>query len=159
MIKTKFDYAIEFTLPWETGREKDGSLRKDGGYNMDDGSPTKYGIRAAANPTVDIANLTLDAAYDIYRTKYWNSANLDKYELGLSCVMFDTGVNCGTGRMMQWYNKIKDEKNPALMLIQRRDQHYLDLSKKDPDRYKKFLKGWLARTNDLRKYIDIIRNA
>lgn len=168
-MTTKFEYAIEFVLGWEVGRDKRGKIKEDGGYNLDDGSPTKWGIREAANPGIDIANLSRAGAEEIYRSKYWNAYNLDQYELGLACAMFDSGVNCGPSRMLKWYDKVKDAADPAYRLIEIRDVYYRDLAKKtrlaadDPAKpveypYKKFLKGWLRRTADLKKYIDIIRH-
>lgn len=155
-IKTKFDYGIDFVLRWEVGLDKKtGKLRLDGGLNDDDGSWTKWGIRQAANPNVDVPNLSLSEAIEIYRSKYWNSYSLDNYEIGLSCAMFDSGVNCGPSRMVKWYEKTKAEKDPAYRLIEQRDIYYRELAKQD--KYKLFLRGWLNRTADLKKYIDIIR--
>lgn len=156
-MKTKFEYAIDFTLGWEVGRDKTGAIKEDGGYNNDDGSPTKWGIRQAANPGIDVALLSKDAAITIYRTKYYDSYSLDKYELGLCCAMFDTGVNCGPGRMKSWYSKVEKTKDPAKRLIEMRDAHYFNLVSMDRAKYGKFIKGWTARTADLKKYIDIIR--
>lgn len=153
----KFEYAINFTLPWEAGRNIKGQLREDGGYNSDDGSPTKWGIRQAANPTVDVPNLTKEAAIEIYRTKYWDAYSLNSYELGLSIVMFDTGVNCGPGNMKRFYEKAKGQKDMAHALIQQRNIHYQEIVAKDREKYGQFLRGWLNRSNDLSKYIDIAR--
>lgn len=154
---TKFEYAINFTLPWEAGRDSRGKLREDGGYNNDDGSPTKWGIRQASNPTVDVANLSKEDAVQIYRTRYWDAYGLESYKLELSIAMFDTGVNCGPGRAKTFYEKVKGQKDMAQALIQQRNAYYFNLVAQDRQKYGPFIRGWTARTNDLSKYIDIIR--
>lgn len=155
-MTTKFEYAINFVLRWEVGLDRStGKLRSDGGLNNDDGSWTKYGIRQAANPDVDVKNLSYEDAIVIYRRKYWDPYTFDKYEIGLSCALFDSGVNCGPGKALKWYEKVKDEKDPAYRLVEQRNIFYHDLAKQK--KYQPFLRGWLNRTNDLKKYIDIIR--
>ncbi len=155
----KFDYALEFTLRWEVGIDsRTGKLREDGGLNNDDGSPTKWGIRQAANPNVTVSTLSYTEAREIYQRKYWNSQNLDRYELGLAVSLFDTGVNVGPARAMEFLDKTKGTKSdPAKELILLRENYYRSLRDKNPDRYGKFFKGWINRTTDLKKYIDIIR--
>lgn len=154
-----FEKAINFTLGWEAGRDKKGNIREDGGLNLDDGSTTKWGIRQAAHPTVDVPSLTLEAAVTIYRTKYWDVLALDTQELGYACACFDTAVNCGTKKVRDWMGKIEASKNkdPAKAMIQLREAFYFDLESMNREKYHKFMKGWLNRTNDLKKYIDIIR--
>ena len=156
-MKSKFDYAINFTLLWEAGRNRDGTIREDGGLVTDTGGVTKWGISTRANPTTDIQALTKEQAMEIYRTKYWNPYSLDKYELGLAVSWFDAGVNCGPNRAKQWYLKVEHTKDPAKRIIELRDAHYFNLVSLDQKKYGKYLKGWTSRTNDLKKYIDIIR--
>jgi lysozyme family protein len=121
-------------LPWETGREKDGSLRKDGGLHYKDGGlPTKYGIWKGANPDVDVVNLSLDDAIELYRERYWlcyllvpkgTYAMLDKMEIGVAVSLFDAGVNCGVNRAWTWFKKAMKEKDPAKALNEMRGAFY-----------------------------------
>lgn len=54
-------------------RMLDAIIAREGGYvnhPSDPGGETKYGISRRAHPGVDIRNLTLDGARDIYRSHY-----------------------------------------------------------------------------------------
>jgi lysozyme family protein len=57
-----FERALAFTLRWEGGLSQDPD---------DPGGTTKYGISARAHPEVDVRNLTLEDAKEIYRKEYW----------------------------------------------------------------------------------------
>lgn len=57
-----FEPAIEIVLDNEGGYVND---------PKDPGGETKFGISKAAYPNVDIANLTVDQAKEIYRKDYW----------------------------------------------------------------------------------------
>ncbi|MFP3554251.1 glycosyl hydrolase 108 family protein [Paraburkholderia sp. SIMBA_049] len=56
---------------------------------------TKYGISAAAYPSLDIANLTLVQAKAIYLADYWNDVRADALPWPLACYVFDAAVNQG----------------------------------------------------------------
>ena len=56
---------------------------------------TKYGISAAAFPTVDIRMLTLDEAKEVYAEHYWNKLGLNRLPPAICFDMFDTAVNSG----------------------------------------------------------------
>lgn len=72
---------------WTGGRIGVGELRG-----------TKYGISAAAYPTIaDIANLTLDEVHVIYRRDYWNFNRCDLFPWMLALGVFDDSVNSGDG--------------------------------------------------------------
>jgi lysozyme family protein len=65
---------------------------------------TKYGISAAAFPTLDIKAITLGQARDIYRARYWGPAGCDTVPGPLKFELFDFAVNSGPGtaaRMLQ----------------------------------------------------------
>jgi len=62
---------------------------------------TKYGISAMTYPTIDIANLTLDQARDIYRVEWWDRFDFDRYRDALAYQMFDAAINNGIGRANQ----------------------------------------------------------
>lgn len=64
--------------------------------------PTRWGINSAANPGVDIANLTREGALSIYRKKYWDALGLDKQPPGVALMAFDAAVNQGPERAAQW---------------------------------------------------------
>jgi lysozyme family protein len=72
---------------WTGGRIGSGQLRG-----------TKYGISAAAFPTLDIQAVTLDQARTIYREKYWTPAGCDLLPDQLKFPVFDLAVNSGPGQ-------------------------------------------------------------
>lgn len=63
---------------------------------------TKYGISAAQYPNVDIQNLTLQGAEELYVPDYWNPIQGDNLPLPVAMVAFDAAVNSGVGRSIQW---------------------------------------------------------
>jgi lysozyme family protein len=56
---------------------------------------TKYGIDCASYPTLDIKNLTKDAALDIYKRDYWDKNRCGEMPWPISAVVFDGEVNQG----------------------------------------------------------------
>jgi lysozyme family protein len=102
---SEFDAAFA----WVVGAE--------GNYSDDSGDPgnwtggaigagelrgTKYGISAAAYPTLDIASLTLDEARAIYARDYWAPIHGDALPAALALVVFDAAVNSGVGQSGVW---------------------------------------------------------
>ncbi len=63
---------------------------------------TKFGISAAAYPALDIFNLTLRDAGDIYRHAYWDRIAGDNLPPPLALLVFDAAVNNGVGRAAGW---------------------------------------------------------
>lgn len=62
----------------------------------DSGGETKYGISKKAYPKLDIANLTIEQAKDIYYQDYWKRCKCDYLPDALSVAVFDYAVNSGT---------------------------------------------------------------
>lgn len=70
----------------------------EGGYvnnPADPGGETKFGISKRAYPKVDIKNMTLEGAKDIYRRDYWLAAQCDQYDGAIGFQLFDMAVNSG----------------------------------------------------------------
>ncbi len=63
---------------------------------------TKFGISAAAYPSLDIVNLTLPEAQDIYRRDYWSKTACDQLPPALAVLVFDAAVNSGPDRAAKW---------------------------------------------------------
>lgn len=144
---------MKFVLEQECRHLKDGTL--DDGYvndPHDPGGETKYGISKKSYPKVDIKNLTLDAALDIYYRDYWFVGRTEKFPLNL-CVL-DCAVNQGTKTAKQFLQVC--EKDYTKFNFQR-EQHYLALLhgkfKDNPNRMK-YQKAWFSRLNNLKKFID-----
>lgn len=56
---------------------------------------TKFGISAASYPELDIKNLTLPLAKQIYFNDFWMKISIDKLPASIAFDMFDTAVNSG----------------------------------------------------------------
>ena len=63
---------------------------------------SKYGISAAAYPTLDIAGLTLAQARTIAWADYWLAARCDLLPAMLALLVFDAAYNNGAGRAVRW---------------------------------------------------------
>lgn len=63
---------------------------------QDPGGGTKYGISHKSYPDLDIRNLKLEQAEDIYRHDFWNPLRLDEVQnQTLATKILDTCVNMG----------------------------------------------------------------
>ncbi|WP_428247203.1 glycoside hydrolase family 108 protein [Ferrovibrio sp.] len=63
---------------------------------------TKFGISAAAYPVLDIVNLTVDQAREIYRADYWAKIHGADLPPAVALVTFDAAVNAGPGAAARW---------------------------------------------------------
>ena len=67
---------------------------------------TNFGISAAAYPDLDIANLTLETAKELYRRDCWNRLAGDHLPSALALLVFDAAINNGVGRAARWLQQI-----------------------------------------------------
>ena len=63
---------------------------------------TKFGISAASYPQLDIVNLTLTEAEDIYERDYWGKGGCPDCPPRLAFHVFDAAVNNGVGAAVRW---------------------------------------------------------
>lgn len=83
-------------------------ISHEGGYvndPRDPGGETKFGISKRAYPQVDIKNLTLGAAKEIYKRDYWDRAQCDKIHPSVAYVLFDAAVNSGIGQAIRFLQR------------------------------------------------------
>ena len=83
-------------------------ISHEGGYvwdSRDPGGETKFGISKRAYPQVDIKNLTLGAAKEIYKRDYWDRAQCDKLPPSVAYVLFDAAVNSGIGQAIRFLQR------------------------------------------------------
>ena len=141
------------------------TLRVEGGYvndPVDPGGETNFGISKRQYPTVDIKNLTLAKAIEIYERDYWNKLKLGAlHSQRIAWKVFDIEVNTGQGdRMLQQAlgvtvdGMIGDKTIAAangadverLMdkLIELQAKRYAQIVAAGPDKVK-FLVGWINR--------------
>jgi lysozyme family protein len=143
-------------------------LNNEGGYcndAHDAGGETKFGITKRNYPSIDIKNLTIDQAIQIYFDDYWSLMKMDliKNE-DLALQVFDAGVNMGQHSAIkllqrlvgaEFDGKIGPHTLSGIKCFpgdiveeykKRRKLFYVTLVEKKPDQ-KVFLKGWLKRVD------------
>jgi hypothetical protein len=157
-----FEKAFDFVIKWEGSEYED--------VSGDPGGPTKYGIDSKDHPSVDIKGLTLDMAKAIYLTDYWQASNCDNLPSPVAETHFNFAVNTGREQSIKFMQRAlgldgdgqfglvtsealakADPHVVALGMVDQADGFYKSLAiNKGMD---KFLKGWLSRNIDLRKFI------
>ena len=155
MNKDEFKkFLREFMYPHECEYEKGhyGDLNhvRFEDVKDDPGGVTKWGIDYRAHRSIGIQgikDLTIDQADEIY-WKEWNQYDAPELEAKLAMAYFDCQINAGPGRAKQFLAKAKTVKT----YLDEREAWYKRLVEAKPSS-KKFLKGWLARVNDLRHYL------
>jgi lysozyme family protein len=76
-------------------------LKMEGGYTLDPNDPggeTNFGISRKAYPSLDIKNLTVEKAKEIYIADYWRPCHCDELPFPFAISVFDTAVNQGVGK-------------------------------------------------------------
>ena len=148
--KDRFKKSLEFTLKWEGGYSND----KD-----DPGRETNFGISKRYHPNIDVKNLTKEQAAAIYYSDYWLKSGAILTQWPACLAIFDTAVNLGVPRVLSFIAdyQMDEEENSfglARYVLARRQAHYERRVKVLP-RMKKYLKGWMNRTDDLKKVGEI----
>lgn len=168
-----FGSALGFTLVNEGHFTHDVNSPVNYGLGISD--VAKYRGRLESEITEDdIRNLQLDEVKAIYKEYYWDALKLDQIkDQGIATAIFDTGVNQGLDRSVRFaqatcvasgldmvidgymgpltisnINNIGRDLfiNKFKTLVENR---YQSLVKTNPDKYGKFLIGWLARAHRL----------
>ena len=58
---------------------------------------TKFGISAMTYPDLDIKNLSLDQAKEIYKRDWWDKLNADSLDAAIVFQVWDFAINAGMG--------------------------------------------------------------
>lgn len=98
-----FDRALEIVLGHEGGYSN---------HQADPGGETRYGISKRAHPDVDVRNLTLAQARQIYLERYWLPLHADAMPESAAIQVFDAAVNHGIKpavRMLQRALQVQDD--------------------------------------------------
>ena len=138
---TPFDKAFRFLLKHEGGYLSAEEATRQG----DPGGETKFGIAKRFHPTVDVANLTLMEAKEIYYREYWLPTGCVNLPGDLAIVHFDACVNTGAAPATGFLLHSRDKG--AAYYCQLRREYYQEIGKRQPQ----FLDGWLARVDDCQK--------
>lgn len=170
-LQMKFDKAFNFVIISEGGTNND---------PLDRGGLTNFGISQKQYPHLDIENITLDQARNIYYTDYWYKNKCYMMSSELAIVLFDSSVNCGQYAAAKWIQRacnkfgsnlvidgiigsrtcleiIKYHPNSLLdLVISERLRRYIDLIEDYPEQIR-FIKGWIRRVSFLLDYAQIVR--
>lgn len=143
----------------------------EGGYvnsPNDPGGETKFGISKRSYPNLDIKNLTLAQAYEIYWTDFWCVAGCDRItEVGLDRFVFDFAVNSGVGtvvrKLQAAVGTLADGKfgpNTLRALLNSDANHVVRVlfveraiifASAQPNVFQENCHGWYARLHDVTK--------
>ena len=156
-VLTTFDEIIQITLDHEGGYVHDPT---------DLGGETNYGIAKRFYPDVDIKNLTVKEAKQIYYDDYWVKNKVPQMPDNLKHIYFDMCINQGRGTAVKVLQRAVNSKGGDLKVdgglgpktieaINKykpcdnrtrcyRLKHYYDLINKKPEQ-EKFLFGWFRR--------------
>jgi lysozyme family protein len=120
-------------------------IGEEGGYvndPQDPGGETKFGISKRSYPNVDIKQLTLEQAKQIYKRDYWDKLFLDTQKWHIALLMFDCAVNQGVGAAGSFYEKVqtKGVETFTVDFQVERALHYASLKT-----FGRFGKGWMRR--------------
>jgi len=92
----------------------------------DPGAETRYGISQRYNPDVDVKNLTLDGAKQIYLERYWIPAGCDDAPYPMDICLFDGAVNPQKGGNKELIKQEPENWQEFLLL---RAARYMEHSK------------------------------
>jgi len=146
-------------------------LEHEGGYVNDPkdlGGETKYGITKRFYPDIDIKNLTIEQATEIYKKDYWDKNKVESLPQNLWHIYFDMCVNMGKRTAVKVLqraavNKGKDIevdgglgpmtigalKGVELDRVRAfRVKYYVDLITARPEQ-EKFYLGWFRRATEV----------
>jgi lysozyme family protein len=99
---------------------------KDSDDPQDPGGYTRYGICQKYNPEVDVKNLTLEQAKNIYYRKYWEPAGCNDVPYPMDICLFDGAVNPQKGGNKEILNQNPENWQEFLLL---RAVRYMEHSK------------------------------
>jgi lysozyme family protein len=84
-------------------------LTHEGGYQPglpgDPGGETNFGISKRWHPDLDIKNLTVQQASDIYQKEYWTPAMEQEPDQRMSNALLDTAVSQGPALAVELYQQ------------------------------------------------------
>ena len=117
-------------------------LKTEGGYVVDSGGPTKYGISGNAHPGIDIRNLSVQQAVQIYHQEYWEPMKIDSLPEPMRLRAFDAAVSAGIPKAQEF---LREAGGDPARFDELRNDYYKSLVERDPAKYGKYLKGWMNR--------------
>lgn len=154
---TRFSNIFEWMLPWECTFLK-GHV---GDYNYvsvendasDPGGRTKFGLDHRSHPDINLDQLTLAEAKQVYLDSYWSLYGCEDRAYPMGEVIFNCAVNAGYGRV-QKILAVLGVNATAKGFLDEQEAFYRRLVQARPSSTK-FLKGWLNRTRALRAHLGL----
>ena len=156
------------------------TLGAEGKFTVDDGGPTMYGVtqavyddfrRGESLALQSVKLIDMDEVYVIMGNQYWVTAHCGDLPDKLAVAHFDTAYNAGVERaikiLQEALNVTVDgaygphTKEAASSAGDNVQDRYLDcraafyhaLAQDNPEKYAKYLDGWLNRVDNLRNYL------
>ena len=146
-------------------------LHHEGGYVNDPkdlGGETKYGITKRFYPDIDIKNLTIEQATEIYKKDYWDKNKVESLPQNLWHIYFDMCVNMGKRTAVKVLQRAANNKGRDIEVdgglgpmtigalkgveLDRvrafRVKYYVDLITARPEQ-EKFYLGWFRRATEV----------
>ena len=146
-------------------------LEHEGGYVNDPkdlGGETKYGITKRFYPDIDIKNLTIEQATEIYKKDYWDRNKVESLPQNLWHIYFDMCVNMGKRTAVKVLQRAAVNKGKNIEVdgglgpmtigalkgveLDRvrafRVKYYVDLITAKPEQ-EKFYLGWFRRATEV----------
>jgi lysozyme family protein len=149
------------------------TLKHEGGYVNDPkdlGGETNMGITKRFYPDLDIKNLTVEYATEIYKEDYWDKNKVEELPKELRHIFFDMCVNQGRKTAVKVLQRAINNRGGKLVVdggfgpaskraLKKytpssnrvrcyRLKYYYDLVNKKPEQ-EKFLYGWYRRTMEV----------
>jgi len=142
--KYRFEEALNFVLKHEGKNlvHRDGASGESSMYGILQSTANENGYKG------NIKDITVEDVKAIYR-KIWEKSGASSLPPALSVVHFDTYVN-NPAMAKKLLNRSKGDINIYLKM---REQQYVNLAEKRPEVFKRYLKGWKTRVDNLRTMI------
>lgn len=140
---------------WTSGKEGVGELKG-----------TKWGLAAMTYPDLDIANITLEQAKEIYYNDWWLKLKMERWPNVMKYQMFDAAFNHGTGRANQFIQfavhvkddgiigpktiaavNMTDHNDIVMRFLAKRLRYFTEVKA-----WKEFSKGWTLRVAQCLEY-------
>lgn len=169
-----FPQILSETLKFEGGQANDSGGKTNAGVTQ-----KTYDAYAAANklPRKSVNDLSFGEVHDMYKDEFFQKPKFDKLPEKVAGVMFDYGVNSGTGTATKDLQKIVGVKADGIIgkktlsamdkyiakngedsltdaVMTSRENLMTNLVTQDPVKYGAYEQGWSNRTQALRqKYL------
>jgi lysozyme family protein len=147
----KFQLSLEFTLRWEGGYSN--HPNDPGGSTMKGVTQATYNAyrKAKRLKSQDVRKISDLEVRDCYRSRYWTPAGCEALEWPLCLAVFDIAVNAGVQRSKIILGQTTGKPLArAKQVCDARIVFYDAIIARRP-KLGVFRKGWLNRTNALRK--------